>query len=543
MKFKKTNIIIIFLVLAGLVLRLVLLEIIPKGFFRDEAALGYNAYSIWESGKDEFGHPFPIVFRSFEVFFLPLYVYLSAPIVGIFGLSEFTTRFLSAFSGTVMLAIIYLIAKEVWSKKAALGALLVLAISPWHVIYSRGAFEGNLALTMFALGFLFWLKFIKRSSVKNFFISTIFFALSLYSYQAERLVVTLFAAVAGYLSFNKLLSTRRKLIVPVMIVFILLIPILTLSFKPGGYHRAYGVSIFSKDENPPGWLDGEEDGFFVNNRLFLRSKQFASLYASYYSPRNLFIEGDANQQRSVDNYSTFYAWMLPFMLWGVFEAVKKRSRKEKLLLTWFLLAPLPAALTGDPFHTYRSLLLFVPLSLFAGLGMAKVYETINYKRLFVLGVGAISVVSLVVFLYNYVFLTQATHARDWDYGYREIVGFINSVSDNKKVVVDDPWTEGYIHFLFFQKTDPQLYHLEVSKLGNLGDYYYTDSSEIRPNKFGKYEFRDVDWPKERGDSGTVFVMTAQRLPESEFISDPKIKLLKEIYYPDGQIAYRIVEAI
>lgn len=141
--------ILIVLLILGIALRILWLGRIPSGFFRDEAALGYNAYSIWKTGRDEFGMKFPLVFRSFEVFFLPAYPYISAPIVGLLGLSEFSTRLLSSLAGISALIFIYLIAKEIWNKKVALFALLVLVISQWHIFYSRGAFEGNLALTFF----------------------------------------------------------------------------------------------------------------------------------------------------------------------------------------------------------------------------------------------------------------------------------------------------------------------------------------------------------------------------------------------------------
>src|SRR3989344_5560905 len=102
-KINLNNIILILLFVLGVFLRLWNLDRIPLGFFRDEAALSYNAYSIWLTGRDEFGVLFPMVFRSFEVFFLPLYVYLSAPIIGVFGLSEFTSRLLSSLAGIVAL--------------------------------------------------------------------------------------------------------------------------------------------------------------------------------------------------------------------------------------------------------------------------------------------------------------------------------------------------------------------------------------------------------------------------------------------------------
>lgn len=524
---RNAKLILTLLILFGAALRILWLGQYPSGFFRDEAALGYNAYSIWQTGRDEYGVLLPLVFRSFEVFFLPLYAYISAPLIGILGLNELTARLLSSLSGITLLFLAYFVARELWDRKVALAATLILAISPWHIFYSRGAFEGNFALTLFAAGFLFWLKFLTKNTPRFFFFSTFFFAASMYSYQAERLVVPLFALVAAWFVKQKLWTNRKKLILPVVAIFILLLPLLSLSRKAGGYHRAFGVSIFIQEESP-----------------LALGRQVSALYLSYFSPRNLFFEGDFDRQRSVENASVFYAWMLPFLALGLWHSVKKPRVGEKLLLSWIIIAPIPAAVTGDPFHTYRSLLLYLPLSLLSGLGLVHAFGLLKrYKKVFLSGLLVLSTVSLLQFLFSYSVLTQATRARAWDYGYREMVEFVDSLPEGSRVVVDDPWTEAYIHFLFFGKVDPKIYHAEVAKLGPQENYYYTNSDEIRPNKLGTYEFRPVDWPAERGDSGTVFVMWAERLPESEFVTDPKVELLREIRYPDGKIAYRIVKIL
>ena len=37
----------------------------PPGFFRDEAAIAYNAHTIASEGRDEYGARFPLYFSSF----------------------------------------------------------------------------------------------------------------------------------------------------------------------------------------------------------------------------------------------------------------------------------------------------------------------------------------------------------------------------------------------------------------------------------------------------------------------------------------------
>ena len=538
---KIKNLLILILIL-GALLRLLWLGSIPSGFFRDEAAISYNAYSIWKTGADEFGVKLPLVFRSFEVFFLPAYIYLSAPIVGVLGLSEFSSRFLSSLSGIVAVYLVFLISKEIWNEKVGVIAAFLLVIAPWHIFYSRGTFEGNLALTLFTAGFYFWIRYLNKDKIKYFLFSGILFALSMYSYQAERAVVPLFAISATIIGFKKLWQNKLKLIVPVIVFVLIMIPLLSLSFKAGGYHRALGVSIFSQEANPPGWVTGIESGVFINNSIYLRTKEVASLYLSYFSPKNLFTLGDYNKQRSVENFSVFYTFMFVGLLYGILNIFTELNTKTKLLLVWIFAGPIPAALTGDPFHTYRSLLMYLPMTILIGLGFYRILE-INFKsklihKVIFLG---ICLISLSGFVFSYVFVNKAARAHDWDYGYKEIVDFVNRQPMDTKIVIDDPWTESYINYLFFAKIDPNVYQNAVSALGNPSNYYYSDSSKIRPKKLGNIEFRKVDWPTERGNTGMTFIMWATELPDSEFKTDPKVTLLKQIYYPDKTVAFKIVK--
>ena len=98
----KKNWIILFLILIlGVFLRFWKLGQTPKGFYLDEAALGYNAYSIMETGKDEYSKEWPMLFRSFGDFKAPIYTYLLIPIYKVLGINIWSTRLLSAVAGVV----------------------------------------------------------------------------------------------------------------------------------------------------------------------------------------------------------------------------------------------------------------------------------------------------------------------------------------------------------------------------------------------------------------------------------------------------------
>ena len=88
---KKAFLIVIFLL--AFTLRFWQLGQNPPSLDWDEASLGYNAYSLFKTGADEYGNKWPLAIRSFGDYKPPLYTYLTIPSVAIFGLNEFAIRF------------------------------------------------------------------------------------------------------------------------------------------------------------------------------------------------------------------------------------------------------------------------------------------------------------------------------------------------------------------------------------------------------------------------------------------------------------------
>src|SRR3989338_10636555 len=120
--------------LLGFILRIVFLDIAPPGFNADEASLGYNAYSLIKTGKDEWGTSFPLVFKSFSDYKPGLYVYLAIPFVWLLGLNEFSVRLPSILLGSFSIALIYFLSKELFKKETvAWACAFLLSISPWHL--------------------------------------------------------------------------------------------------------------------------------------------------------------------------------------------------------------------------------------------------------------------------------------------------------------------------------------------------------------------------------------------------------------------------
>src|SRR3989338_10995101 len=185
----------------------------PPGLYWDEASLGYNAYSILKTGRDEHGKFLPFTnFAAFGDYKPPGYIYAAVPSVGVFGLNEFAVRFPSALAGTLAVLVTYFLTRKLFSKrKIALLASFFLAISPWSIHFSRVAFDANLAALFSLLGIYLFVKFAKD---KGFWIiiSVLFFVLAVNTYTGQRLFVP-FILIVLLIQFRKQVFRNLKWVV------------------------------------------------------------------------------------------------------------------------------------------------------------------------------------------------------------------------------------------------------------------------------------------------------------------------------------------
>src|SRR3972149_156253 len=83
----------------AVLLRVYKLNNSPPGLYSDEAAYGYNAYSLLTTGHDEYAKSWPFALKSFGDYKPPMTAWLTIPSIATFGLSEFAVRLPSALAG------------------------------------------------------------------------------------------------------------------------------------------------------------------------------------------------------------------------------------------------------------------------------------------------------------------------------------------------------------------------------------------------------------------------------------------------------------
>lgn len=164
----QTAIIIASILLLAFALRVYNLSNNPPGFFADEASIGYNAYTIFHFGTDEYGSSLPFFFKAFGEYKNPVETYSTVPFVALFGLNEFAVRLPSVLYGLLGIIAVYFLATvlfQTYHYHKLIGYLtsFLLAISPWHIHFSRSSLEGLTAYVAFTiLASYFFLKVQKQ---------------------------------------------------------------------------------------------------------------------------------------------------------------------------------------------------------------------------------------------------------------------------------------------------------------------------------------------------------------------------------------------
>ncbi|MFA6450498.1 MAG: phospholipid carrier-dependent glycosyltransferase, partial [bacterium] len=147
----------------GFAVRVARLDSAPPGFYIDEASFGYNAYSILTTGRDEFGTFLPLYTPSFGTGKNPVYLYATAASVAAFGLNETAVRLPAAVFGALTVLLTYLLGAALTKRRSVgLLAALFLALSPWHIFFSRFAVETTSMVFFITLGVYLLVRGLER---------------------------------------------------------------------------------------------------------------------------------------------------------------------------------------------------------------------------------------------------------------------------------------------------------------------------------------------------------------------------------------------
>jgi len=571
----KIKIILFFIFIFGLTLRLWKVDSIPPGLNRDEASIGYTAYSLIKTGKDEYGINWPLSFKTFGDWKLPLYIYLTIPSIKLFGLSEIAIRLLTVIFSSLTIINIYLLAKILFhSRSTALLSSLFFAISPWSLHLSRNESEAHSSIFFTTLGLLFFLR--SKGKLFNILLGTIFLAIPMYIYHGNHIFSPL-------LYFGLLLTSARNNISKKNIFFSITL-FLTLALF------IYSKTLFSADVTKLSGLLATIDPALIHQNINLNRiehQDYQSFTAALFhnkfayslltitqnyilgfSPEFLFITGGTNLQHNIPDFGNLYLWEAPFIILGLYFIFANKNISRGLILWWLLISPIAASLTKDAPHTNR-MAPILPLPYFlisyAVIKILNIIKNIKVQTSVILSKSLI----LLLFVLNFMLWTDRYFIHfpikrefAWGGGYRELVAKVTLLQDRySEIVMDRPDYSPYIYFLFYQQVDPELFQNRVIR-------YPVDSEGFHHVKsFNNLTFKKLDWSKALIDSDKLIISWAESTPphatNSSYLIDDLIfnrmikefggtfdlkigdqvinRLIKEIKLKNGQPQFYLIE--
>lgn len=550
-KFKLIALVAIFCV--GFFLRFYKLGIIPNGLYQDETAIGYNAYSILKTGRDEYGKPFPVYFKSFGDYKLPVYIYATIPSIALFGLTPFAVRLPSAFFGFLTLLMLYLLTLTVSkNKQLSLIAMALLAINPWHIHYSRAAFEVTISLFLFLLG-----TWSIHKAYENrrgfFFFGTICFILALYSYNLTRLLSPILFFIVNWIcSQNSKKPNSTECWLTGITALILLMPFAKTIVSPEGIASSAGTLIFTSPSVQAPLqelrsymlvLPSTITKIFFNT-IALTSWQFITNVASYFSVPFFFLSGSMHGNHGIGTVGQFYLFELPLIILGVIAFMKEKSAFARLLFLWFLATVCVASLTRETPHATRSFFLLFPLILYSAKGLIWLVsyslKRNNPIQRFMLGIVFLSffVYNMIFYLTSYFIRFPFAYAKSWRSADAQLAYYIrNNESKYDRIIIDSNSGFIYTSLLFYTAYPPVDFQKTSRRLPDNLEGFSTVSS------FGKYEIWDIA-QKDTYTNRTLVIANGDNksnppLETFYYPRRPVVLALKGeiIRYPVDEIAY------
>ncbi len=496
-KFFSNNYLLILIILLAAALRLYGISQYPPSLNWDEISHGYNAYSILKTGKDEWGATLPVIFRAYGDYKLPAYIYLTAISEALFGLNPFSVRLVSVLAGILTVFFTYLLTRKLFGQKPAIVASFLVAVEQWTFFLSRGAFEANLCIFFIVAGVYFFLKSI--NSAKYLVLSIIFLGLSVWTYNSARIFVPLLLIVLFLIYRKELILLFRKskklMIIDCLLLVIFLAPMLFQLLNPAGQARYGKVAII--DEGAIAKINQDRNSSkiapviskIIYNKGTYFTVNFAKNWFSYFSPEFLFLKGGSQYQFSIPNHGLIFLVNIPFFLLGIIFLIRKKTKESFLVLSWFLIAPIPGSLTREAPHVLRAItMLPVPMMLTA-IGLLFFLDKIPGK----FKLATILIYSTIIFalLGSYLKIYFLNYARDyswsWQYGYKEAVNYIKeNYSKYDEIIITKKYGEPHEFLLFYWPWDPDKFRNNQNLIRFFqSDWYWID-------RFDKFYFVN-DW--------------------------------------------------
>lgn len=510
LNFNKNILFLILIICFFLFTRFYKISEIPPSVYWDEASIGYNAYSILKTGRDEWGDFLPIHFRAFGEFKLPVFIYSTIPFVKLFGLNEFSIRLSSVLFSLGVVILTYLVAKKIYGDFIiALLSSFFMSISPWFFIFSRTGYEATAGLFFYLLAILIF--FFKNKGGIFIFFSVASFILSAYSYNSFRIISPITLLIFFFLEIKNFKNIFKKslkwIILSLLLIFISVWPIYKLYVYDTGILRFQTVS------------GNGIESLFVN-------------YISHFSLDFLFISGDYNLRSHVPGAGQLFISDIILLPIGLLYIMRNKSKYVLLPIFLTLIAPIPAAITKESPHSLRAISTIPFVHIISALGVAQLLKHIPRINLVISMVILVSTLFFLKYFTNFVISYPLQSSKDWQYGYKQIyTNYAKEFINYDRILISDTYAQPYIFTLFYLKYDPVLF-LNQGVRNSVSNWGFSTVAKIGKFEFGK--IKELSSLEE--EKVLIFVASEETFPNQD-----SLRKIGEVKFLDNSTAFWVYQ--
>jgi uncharacterized protein (TIGR03663 family) len=353
----------------------------------------------------------------------PFYYYITAISFFIFGISEFSLRFPSAFFGVLIVAFVLLLyyKEESFDKSGKYYAAILIILSSSLMYYSRYSVHETVLIFFSFLCVYFLTRMIEKENLKDL----VYFSISLVlAFTTKETVIILIFALFLMVLFNinkiKKIKPDYKQILISLIIFI----VIYVLFFSSIFTSPIGVAESLKGFMP--WISHGVNGIGHQKPFYY----FLSLIAWYELP------------------------ILLLGIIGLYFSFKSKNIFYKNISIWFLVMLFVYSLI--PYKTpWLVINITLPLCLLSGVALVNIKSIINKKVFIILLIVSVSYLLCFGIYLNFINYYKDTNKYAYVHTDRGILDIVNQVNsqykNNSKILIvsDDYWP---LPFYFDDKT-------------------------------------------------------------------------------------------
>jgi len=206
-----------------------------------------------------------------------------------------------------------------------------------------------------------------------------------------------------------------------------------------------------------------------------------------------------------------------------------------LVVCWFFIAPLAAALTFQSPHALRAQNMVYPLTIISAIGAYETFlflisKKINTVVLYLLYIlfSILGLYEVGRYLHEYYIHYPKELPYAWQYGFDQIGSYAKIHYDQyDHIIISDRYDQPYILTAFFTNYQPSVLQKEI-KLTPRDKFGFSTVTD-----FGKYQFHKIDFAKDSQSPNTLIIVADESAPDNLAVD--------RVLDPAGKAMYRIFD--